>query len=108
MVETSSRLTIIVKHHVSVKQSWCLAAHCFIISELTKQEMSKFSNSFCKEIYGKRTVFSRKLKGNRNFDFPLGKLLGKRPFPQNIQPKEHWEISPFFAKGKIHKEREED
>ena len=42
-------------------------------------------------------VFSGNLKGNGNFHLTLKKPLGKCPFPQNFQHKEHWEISPFFA-----------
>ena len=48
------------------------------------------------EIQWKRTDLSGKLKGNGKFHFPLRKLVGKCPFPQNFQHKEHGQISPFF------------
>ena len=55
------------------------------------------------EILGKRTVSSRKLKGNGNFHFPLRKLLGKCLFSQNFQHREDREISPFFAVNAVNK-----
>ena len=48
------------------------------------------------EIYGKRTVFSGKLKGNGNFHFSDRKLLGKCPFRQNFQPKNMGKFHHFL------------
>ena len=75
-----------------------LALKCLQISKL-QQERSNFPNSFCMEIFRKTNSFLWEMAGKRKLPFPLPlrKLLGKGPFLQNFQHKEHGEISPLFA-----------